>query len=157
CTPANQLLLSQNPAAGTAIGVGQHMIAVTVTDAAGNSSTANVSLQVVDTTAPAIVSVPAPITLSAGANCQAVVPNVLPNVVATDNCTPANQLVLSQNPAAGTLVGTGQYIIAVTVADLAGNNSTANVAFQVVDSTAPTIVSSPAPFTVPVDSNCGAA
>jgi hypothetical protein len=86
------------------------------------------------------VSVPAPITVSADVNCQASVPNVLANVVATDNCTPADQLVMVQNPLAGTIVGSGHYTITVTVTDAAGNSSTATVPFQVV--AAPPVIQS---------------
>src|SRR5207244_10530910 len=107
CTAANQLTLSQNPTAGTLVDRGPHTIVVTVKDASGNSATANVSFTVVDTTAPSILSVPDPLTASADANCQAAVPNVLANVSASDNCTPANQLTLSQNPTAGRRVGSG--------------------------------------------------
>ena len=154
CTPADHLGLSQNPAAGTPIGLGQHAIAVTATDAAGNNSVANVALQVVDATAPVFLNVPGPVTLSAGADCLALVPNVLANVLASDNCTPAGQLVLRQNPAAGTPVGVGQYTIAVSATDAAGNSSTATVALQVVDTTAPVILSVSGPVTVSADANC---
>jgi len=154
CTPANQLVLGQNPTAGTLVGAGPSTIVVTATDAAGNSSTASIPLNVVDTTPPAFVSVPGALTLSAGANCQASVPNVLSNVVATDNCTPANQLVLSQNPTAGTLVGAGPSTIVVTATDAAGNSSTASIPLNVVDTTPPTIVSVPAGLTVPTGAGC---
>ncbi len=156
CTPANQLVLTQSPTAGSTVGTGQYTITVTAADAAGNTSTGSVSLTVVDTTPPTIISAPGPITLSAGANCQVAVPNVLSNIVASDNCTPTNQLVMSQNPVAGTIVGTGQYTISVTVADVAGNASSTNVSLTVVDTTAPTIVSTPAPITISVGANCQA-
>ena len=154
CTPANQLTLSQNPAAGTLVGTGQSFVVVTATDASGNSSTANVTLKVMDSTAPSIISLPGPLTVSVGANCQGVVPNVLGNVIASDNCTPANQLSLSQNPAAGTLLGVGQYTIVVTVADAGGNSSTGNVMLTVADTTAPAILSVSGPLTVSTDANC---
>ncbi|HTL58482.1 MAG TPA: PKD domain-containing protein [Candidatus Limnocylindrales bacterium] len=154
CTAANQLNLSQNPAAGAPVGTGPHTIVVTAMDASGNSSTANISLNVVDTTAPSFVSVPGPMTISAGAHCQGVVPNVLANVVASDNCTAANQLGLSQNPAAGSLLGTGQYMIVITAMDASGNSSTANVALEIADTTAPSFVSVPGPITVSADANC---
>jgi hypothetical protein len=141
CTPANQLLISQSPAAGTLIGTGQQTIAVTVTDASGNSSVANVSLKVSDTTPPTILSVPGPITVSAGANCQGSVPNLLANVLATDNCTPANQLVLTQSPAAGTLLPLGKYLVTITATDAAGNSSSAGVSLAVADTTPPSMVS----------------
>src|SRR5207302_10149017 len=97
------------------------------------------------------LSTPAAIILSADANCQAAVPNVLAGVTATDNCTPANQLVISQNPAAGTLLGIGQYTIAVTVSDASGNATTASVSLKIADTTPPTILSTPAPITLSAD------
>jgi len=42
--------------------------------------------------------------ISVNANCLAGVPNVLPAIVASDNCTPANLLTMSQSPAAGTML-----------------------------------------------------
>lgn len=156
CTPAGQLTLSQTPAAGTLVGPGHSTIVVKVSDASGNISTANVVLNAVDVTPPSILGTPGALTVSADANCQAAVPNVLPNVLATDNCTPANQLVLTQNPAAGTVVGTGNYTILVSVADASGNTSTATVPLSVVDGTAPTILSVPGPITLTVNSNCQA-
>jgi hypothetical protein len=139
CTPANQLVITQSPVAGTSLGIGQYSVTITVTDASGNSTTASVSFKVVDTTAPVIVSVGNAITVAADANCQAAVPNILSHVVAADNCTPANQLVITQSPAAGTILGHGQYTITVTVKDAAGNTSTGTIPFTVADQTAPVI------------------
>lgn len=156
CTPANQLALTQTPAAGTPIGTGNYTIVVKAIDAAGNSSTANVALTVADTTAPTFVSAPKNVAVSVGMNCQGSVPNVLPNVVVADNCTPANQLVLSQTPVAGTPIGTGNYAIVVTATDAAGNSSTVNVALTVTDTTPPTILSVPASVTINTGTGCQA-
>jgi probable HAF family extracellular repeat protein len=139
CTASNQLVLTQNPAAGTLIGTGPSTILVTAMDASGNSTTANVALTVADTTAPSILSVPAPLTVSTDANCQGTVPNVLPNVVAIDNCTPVNQLVLSQSPTAGTVLPAGPYVIVVSVSDLSGNSSTANVGLTITNNNPPVV------------------
>jgi hypothetical protein len=157
CTSANQLAIIQSPVAGSSLGLGQHGITITVKDASGNASTADVSFNVVDTTAPTITSTPGPITVSPSANCQAAVPNLVPNVVATDNCTPANQLVITQSPAAGSSLGLGQHTITITVKDASGNASSADVSFKVVDTTAPTITSTPGPITVSPSANCQAA
>ncbi|HEX4647113.1 MAG TPA: HYR domain-containing protein, partial [Verrucomicrobiae bacterium] len=157
CTPANALVITQNPVAGTVLGLGQHNIIVTVKDLSGNAATGNVSFTVADTTAPTITSLPAPITVSSGANCQATVPSVVGGVIANDNCTPANALVITQNPVAGTILGLGQYAITVTVKDAAGNTTTGNVSFTVADTTPPVIHSGPGPITVSADANCQAA
>ena len=154
CAAANNLQISQDPAAGTLVGLGTHTILVTVTDTAGNSSAGTLSFSVVDSTAPGIVSVAGPISVSVGANCQAAIPGVTTAVVATDNCSAANQLTFSQNPVVGTSVGLGQHTVAVTVSDPAGNTASANVLVNVVDATAPTIVSAPLSVTVSVGNSC---
>ncbi len=154
CTPANQLTLAQNPAAGSLVPKGQHTITVTVTDASGNSANTSVSLSVVDTTAPAILSVPGAQTVSVGANCQGAVPNVVSGVVASDNCTAPNQLTITQSPATGTLLAKGPYSITVTVTDASGNSTTGSVPLSVVDTTAPVILSVPGAQTVSVGANC---
>jgi len=154
CTAAGSLTVSQNPTAGTLLGVGQYNIIVTVTDAAGNSATTTVVLKVADTTAPTITSAPGLVTAPAGANCQGVVPNVTGQVVASDNCTAAGSLTISQSPTAGTLLGVGQYNIIVTVTDAAGNSATTTVVLKVADTTAPTVTSAPSLVTVTAGANC---
>jgi hypothetical protein len=127
--------------AGTVVGKGSHVITVSVLDEAGNLTNALVTLQVVDITPPVILSVPGPITVSADSNCQGVVPNVLGNVTATDNCTPAGQLVKHQTPAAGTVLAKGTYTITVCVQDADGNKANQTVALTIADTTAPVIQS----------------
>jgi probable HAF family extracellular repeat protein len=139
CTPANQLATSQNPAPGTLLGVGDHLVTLTATDAAGNSSSAGVLVKVADTRPPSILSSPRSLTVSADANCQGIVPNVLASVIATDNCTPASQLVLTQVPAAGTVLPRGNYSVSVTVTDASGNKSHVAIPLAILDKTAPII------------------
>lgn len=122
CTPAPNLLKAQVPAAGTSVVVGTHVITVTVTDAAGNTSACTTTFTVDDTTPP-VVTCPAARTLSAGADGQVQVPDFTVGLVAGDNCTPAANLVITQEPPAGIAVGVGAYIITLTVTDAAGNSS----------------------------------
>jgi hypothetical protein len=141
-------VITQDPVAGTLVGVGQHTITVTVTDASGNPASRSISFSVADTTSPSILAAPAPLTLGVTANCQVPAPNVLENIIAMDNCTAANLLVLAQVPAAGSSLGLGQHQIMVSVTDAAGNTSTTNISVTVVDSTAPSILSAPASVTI---------
>jgi len=148
CTPVNALVITQDPAAGTLVGLGQHTITVTVTDASGNPASQFISFSVADTTPPSILTVPAPLTLGVTANCQVPAPSVLANIIATDNCTAANLLVFTQIPAAGSSLGLGQHVIMVTVTDASGNSATTNISVTVVDLTAPSILSASASVTV---------
>ena len=109
-----------------------------MTDPSGLSSQSTVTVKVVDTTLP-FLACPASLTAVANANCQAAIPDLLGKLNISDNCTPANQLTKSQNPAAGALAGLGAHPITVTVADAAGNASTCAVAFDVVDSAPPAL------------------
>ena len=156
CTPTQGLTINQSPVAGTLVGLGPHPVTVTVTDGSGNSSSCSVLFTVADTTPPAILEVPKAITVSAGTGCQALVPDVLAGVVARDSCTPADQLIKNQSPAAGTLIGLGSHPILVTVADAAGNSSTATVGLTVADTTPPTILYVPGPITAAADGHCQA-
>ena len=157
CTPVNLLVNSQNPPAGALLGIGSYLLKFTATDAAGNSSSASVSFKVADTTPPSFLSSPGSVQVSADVNCQGVVPNVLASVVVADNCTPANQLLLAQNPAAGTVLPNGQYPVTVVVTDASGNSSSLVIPLTIVDVTPPTILSSPSQLTLCADTNCQAA
>jgi probable HAF family extracellular repeat protein len=141
CTPAGSLILTQDPAPGALVGLGPHLISFTVTDTSGNAAACSTLCTVVDNDPPSILSMPSPITISAGANCQGAVPNVLPGVVASDNCTAPNLLVMTQSPPAGTLLPRGQYAIAVTVKDASGNAATGNVLLSITNTTGPVIQS----------------
>jgi len=155
CTTANQLVRTQTPNA-TFLPLGVYTVVVTVTDASGNSTNVNIRLEIKDFTPPTIIGVPPSFTLAAGADCQARVPDILSNVVATDSCTPADQLVKTQPPAAGTIVGTGNHSILVTVTDSSSNSSTATVSFTVADTAPPAILSAPSSVKLSADSNCQA-
>src|SRR6185436_342998 len=153
CSAAGAITISQSPAAGTLVGVGTHSITVTATDAAGNESTCTTSFTVTDTTAPTVVC-PAVPGASADGNCQAAVPAVTAS--ATDNCSAAGAITISQSPAAGTLVGLGTHTITVTATDAAGNSATCTTSFTVTDETAPSVVC-PAVPDASADANCQAA
>src|SRR5262245_3925789 len=51
-------------------------------------------------------------------------PLFFPDVVPTDNCTPTGSLIITQIPAAGTMVGLGTHTITVTAEDAADNVGT---------------------------------
>lgn len=139
CTAANDLIITQSPAAGTLLGSGQYVVTFTATDAAGNTATCNTTLTVGDAQPPVIVCVPRPVTVSANENGQGKVPNFTRYVTARDNCTPAKSLKITQMPAAGTVLEKGKHVVVLTVTDAAGNSTSKNVVLRIKDRTPPKI------------------
>ncbi|HJQ26123.1 MAG TPA: alpha-amylase family glycosyl hydrolase [Blastocatellia bacterium] len=117
---------------------GVSTVNVRAIDNAGNVSTLASRIVKIDLTQPT-VTCPAPMTVAADAGCQAAIPNVAQSVKATDNLTPAASLLITQSPAAGTMVSTGSHSVTVTVTDLAGNSKSCMTTVGVIDNTPPTI------------------
>jgi hypothetical protein len=127
------------PASGSVFALGTHTVACTATDAAGNTSHAEVTVKVVDTTAPD-VEVPASITREATGPGGAVVGFT---VTATDVVDGA--LSPSCSPESGALFALGSHTVTCTAADAAGNVGEDAFQVHVVDTTAPAITV-PAPI-----------
>ena len=144
--------VTQSPLAGTVVGVGAHLITITATDAAGNTSTATTTFTVNDTTAPTI-SAPANVTVSTGAGattCGTVVSNAqLGTASATDNAGSVS--IARSGVPAGNVFPVGTTTITYTATDNAGNSATATQTVTVIDNTAPTITAPP-PTSVNADS-----
>jgi probable HAF family extracellular repeat protein len=126
----NGALLATGVTPSVALGLGVHTIDLTVKDANGATDQDQVIITLVDTTAP-MLACPGAINLSAGAGCQAAVPDLLANLNVRDNCTPRAQLILTQVPSAGTLVSTGSHLITVSATDAATNTSTCTTVLDV--------------------------
>jgi hypothetical protein len=150
CTPANLVVIGQTPSAGTPVSKGTYSVTVTATDAAGNTSSRPVTLNVIDTTAPVITSVAVSPNTISPPNHQMVPVTVTVN--ATDNCdAPVSQIVsitCNESVAAGEIQitgaltaslaatrdakGTGRvYTITVRSSDASGNSATATVTVTV--------------------------
>jgi uncharacterized repeat protein (TIGR01451 family) len=117
-----------------------------------------------DVTPPTIAATDS--TVSADANCSAVIPDYSSTV--TDNCACGSadeseaceghpHIVYSQTPAAGTVVGLGSHNVHIEATDGSSNNNgaTKDVTFTVNDTTAPT-VQGPADSSASADANCQA-
>ncbi|MFO0973889.1 MAG: lamin tail domain-containing protein [Phycisphaerae bacterium] len=155
CTPSENLMVSQVPAAGTLVGLGPTDVAITVKDAANNMAVCHAIMTVADHTAPSIDDCgPSPVTVNANASCQGVIPDVTGGVSASDNCTSVANLVISQSPTAGTLVGLGDTDITVTVTDEASNQSQCHIIAHVVDATPPSISECAGDLEIPAGQGC---
>ena len=156
CSDPGDISITQSPMAGTAIGggLGTKMITLTFTDEAGNDTTCNVSYDFIDATPPTFTC-PNDVDVMADANCMGIVPDLLENINAMDNCGPINA---DQMPAAGTMFSVDT-IVVITVTDGAGNPAglePCEVTVTAIDMTAPTIMCG---FMMPalvIDMNCQA-
>ena len=129
------LTITQSPVAGTVIGIGVTTVTMTVRDAGGNETTCTVSITVVDSNAPVITTCPPSRSISADGSCQASIPDLTGEIVATDN-TPLT-IPFTQSPVAGTIVGLGVTTVTFYVEDDAGNITTCTADLTIVDDTAP--------------------
>jgi hypothetical protein len=129
--------VTQSPVPGTLLGLGDHVITFTAADAVSNTITCTLTLSVIDTSAPVIVSGPTNMTLSAQTNCTAVAPDLRNQVVATD-CSP---FTINQSPAPGAALPLGTNTIVLTVTDTNSLSSSTSALITVVDDTPPVIVS----------------
>jgi hypothetical protein len=115
------------------------VITVTAADLCGNSATAVFSTRI-DNSPPAL-SCPPGIGAAADENCEAPIPDVLPDTGVSDDCGGA--VTLSQTPAPGARVGLGSHAITVTGIDACGNTAECTINFTVSDQSPPVLTSQP--------------
>jgi uncharacterized lipoprotein YddW (UPF0748 family)/fibronectin type 3 domain-containing protein len=113
------------------LGLGVHSIELTVSDDFGGSSTASVTITILDTTAPVItLDGDAEVTVEAGSSYTDA------GASATDGCAGNVDIITTGSVNTGT---PGTYTITYSAADAAGNSATATRTVTVVDTTAPTM------------------
>lgn len=91
-----------NSTLSVSLGAGEHTITLKVSDPCGDSAKDTVVVHVASDTTPPTISCPGAAEGKGAGNCETVVPDLRPLAVVSDNCTPANDLVITQDPAAGT-------------------------------------------------------
>ncbi|MBK9013666.1 MAG: HYR domain-containing protein [Saprospiraceae bacterium] len=106
------------PPSGTTFPIGDSTIVCIVEDQAGNLDTCTFVVTVFDDEAP-VITCPANQTLAANANCEATLPSYISLATATDNCTAAINIVITQAPTAGTVI-TDTTEVMLIVEDQAG-------------------------------------
>jgi hypothetical protein len=139
--------ITQSPAPGTISG-GFLTIVMTATDDAGNASTCSFQTTADDMTPPTI-SCPDPQEFNADDDCQTPLPDFTSLADASDNC---GGFVVTQSPAAGTLVGFGQTLVTLTVTDGPGLTASCVMEAYSVDVTPP-VVTCPPSVTLNTDPN----
>jgi hypothetical protein len=135
---------------------GSYSATVTV-DGCSSAISNAIGVTIADTEKPVITTCPPNQSLNLDATCKATLPDYRSLLTVSDNCTATGSLVITQSPAAGSVVNDkGSMIVAFTVRDASGNESTCTITVDKKDVTAP-VISCPAPITVNNATNtCGA-
>ncbi len=149
---SNNITVDPSHQVGATFPIGNTTITYTATDPAGNSTVESTTLTVIDTIAPTLINCPADITVTAGANCQAVANWTAPT--ATDNC---ELRILSSNAQPGAVFTEGTNTITYTAEDIYGNQSTCSFVVT-VNGVAPIVFNSfPGDLIInAADQQCGA-
>lgn len=127
--------ISQIPAAGSVLGVGQHPIQLIATDTFGNSANCTFQLQIKDNTPPSLAC-PTDKVRNADSNCQYTLENFTSQAITSDDC---GNTVLTQSPSVGTVLPIGSHTIQISALDVSGNTSVCSFNVSVIDATAPVL------------------
>ncbi len=146
---SGSLHVSAWPASGSTFPIGVTSVALSATDAAGNSVSSSFTVTVIDTTAPTI-SVPSDIFVEATGSTGA---SVGFSASATDLVS--GQVSVSASPVSGSVFPLGTTDVQLSAVDAAGNASTASFNITVRDTTAPSL-NLPASQTLEATSAAGA-
>jgi len=157
CSAPANISLAQTPVQGTVVnGSGSTvMVTITATDEAGNTSNCTYTLTLIDETPPTITC-PGNQTETLSANdCTLSVPDYRGQASVRDNCQGSKPILVTQSPAAGTLISTpGVTVITLTATDRSGNMTDCTFNLTAIDRQAPQ-VTCPGNMTVDADPlNC---
>ncbi len=133
--------ITQFPTAGTVLSSSHnqtHVVTITATDAAGNTDECEVTLTGKDVTDPVITTCPVDRDVNLDETCSFVVPDLVSEATATDNCT----VTITQFPTAGTVLSSSHnqtHVVTITATDAAGNTDECEVTLTGKDVTDPVI------------------
>jgi len=126
--------------------IGANTVTVTATDASGNATPVTIQVNVVDNLAPVVTTVASVPTVQLGANGTASITAAALVSSVVDNCTTNPNVVITPN--VFTCADLGQVSVTIFASDAAGNISTTTKVVNVVDATAPVVVSAPQTVTL---------
>ena len=127
--------LSVSPSSFTCANVGANNVTLTVTDAAGNSSSCMAVVTVSDTTSPTAVCQNVTVYLNGSGNASISTGDI--NNGSSDNCSLAS---LGLNQSSFTCANVGANNVTLTVTDANSNTSTCTAVVTVLDTISPTAV-----------------
>ncbi|MBP8959116.1 MAG: gliding motility-associated C-terminal domain-containing protein [Bacteroidales bacterium] len=149
-TTASSPLTGINQIGSYIFNKGLTVVTYTLKDASGNQSQCLFNVTVKDNIPP-VITLPVPPVINADAGCQASIPLI--SATFSDNCTAQGNIITSQVPAAGTIVGKGVTTVTITATDEDGNTANENIDVTVVDVTPPVIIP-PVNPTLDLDASC---
>lgn len=120
------------------------------TDNCGNIETHVQTITVVDNTAP-VVSCGVTTDLITTSGGSATLPNYVTGSTISDNCTANGDLVITQNPSAGTSMTAGTYTVDITAEDECGNIGSCSITVTVENNEEITITNTPGNLTIECD------
>jgi hypothetical protein len=140
CTSNASLSIAQSPPVGSTVSnTGTATITITAIDASGNAASCSFTVNKIDNTAP-IVTCPSAQTILLGSTCSALLPDYRPMATKSDNCTASASIVLTQVPAAGTIINSpGATSVTITATDSKNNQSSCSFVVAAIDNIAPSI------------------
>lgn len=143
CTSVNDLVFNYNPPIGSIIAgnVGDDFILeISVEDESGNeSNTCSMTIEIIDVIDPVFDVCQADTDIYLDETCEAVLPNFVPLVNATDNCS--SIILYNQTPAAGTTyTASGTIPVTISATDESGNTVNCEFNVEISDTTLPTIL-----------------
>jgi gliding motility-associated-like protein len=151
CSVLTDLTITQSPVVGTIV-TGTTVVTIAVTDAAGNMTDCTFDVALMDDAEPSITCI-ADQTLNSIIACGASLPDYRGMVTVADNCSAVENIVITQNPIAGTIVS-GTNTVIFTVEDESGNTTTCDFQVEVVDVINPQLIQCAQSETLSVDDNC---
>ncbi|HOK26160.1 MAG TPA: HYR domain-containing protein, partial [Bacteroidales bacterium] len=131
---------------------GVTVVTYTVKDASNNQAQCSFTVTVKDNIPP-VITLPVPPVVNADAGCQAQIPVI--GATYSDNCTAPGNIITTQVPAPGTIVGKGITTVTLTATDEDGNTAIETIDVTVVDVTPPVIIP-PVNPTINLDPSCQA-
>ena len=133
--------VTQSPPAGTVLGLGLTTVTFTAFDGSGNSAQCAAAITVRDVTPPTILFCATNTTLAAGANCQALLPNLTGTnfIRVVDNCS---SVTVTQSVAINTPLALGTNLVILGAFDASGNVAYGTNRVVVLDQTPPDLTCS---------------
>ncbi|SEP79506.1 HYR domain-containing protein [Neolewinella agarilytica] len=158
CADRTELTITQSPPPGSGL-IGPDFtqtVTITATDPSGNRSQCTFDLTVSDDLPP-LLTCPEPDTLLANGDCEVTIGDYRGRALATDNCTAQDDIILTQDPAPGTVImgHLTTEIITITATDGSGNMTTCTFPVTAKDEEVPE-VNCPGDQTVRPDADCNA-